>query len=190
MVWPSARLAVLGSCMAVFGVAGAGAAGVPATALARPAPALDGTFFDRELAGEAARLAAIRARPEAISPLLAIASLYDAVPPGAVERVLTETAEAGGTDALVAAHAAFLLSRVEDDRDGEKAGDRRRAGLGFIAHFWVVGPFGDGRAALGEAFGPEHDQGAPDPARRYPGKEREVSWRRANEVVRQGALYR
>src|SRR5581483_9181229 len=68
-------------------------------------------------------------------------------------------------------------------------GDRRRAALGFVTAYTVVGPFGDGRSSFGETFPPERDEGAPDPTRKYPGKERDVSWRSGGGVVRQGVLY-
>jgi len=189
MVWPSARLALGVSAAAVCGVVGMVRASSPAAAPVTASLRQRGTFFDGELAAEAARLSASRRRPEAVAPLLAVAALYDAVPPGEIEVILTEVAEAKDTDPLVAAQAAFLLARIEDDRGPQGAGDRRRAGLGLLTSFWVVGPFGDGRASFGEAFGPERDQGRPDPGRRYPGKEREVSWRSGAEVIRQGALY-
>jgi cellulose synthase operon protein C len=193
MVWPSVRLALQVSGVVMFGALGADAASPPlggAVPEAAPAPApASPTFFDADLAAEAARLATTRGGPEAIAPLLAVVSHYEEVPPGVVERILTATADASGTDPLVAAHAAFLLSRIEDDIGPEGAGDRRRAALGWVNRFWVVGPFGDGRSSFGESFGPERDLGLPDPARRYPGKEREVSWRSGAEVVRQGALY-
>ena len=195
MVWPSVRLALRVSGVVMFGALGAGATSPPqgravleAPRAPTPAP-VGATFFDADLAVEAARLAANRGHPEGIAPLLAVAAHYEEVPPGVVERILAATADAAETDPLVAAHAAFLLSRVEDDRGPEGAGDRRRATLGWLNRFWVVGPFGDGRSSFGESFAPEHDLGLPDPARRYPGKEREVSWRSGAEVVRQGALY-
>jgi hypothetical protein len=118
-----------------------------------------------------------------------VASLYEDVPPGLVERIVRETADAKGTDPLVAAQAANLAARIDDDQLDDKAGERRRAALGFVTAYTVVGPFGDGRSSFGETFPPERDDGAPDPTRKYPGKERDVSWRSAGGVVRQGVLY-
>ena len=213
MLWPGATLTgrVCGLLLSLIAVAEARATPLPETSPAAPAAA--GTLFEAELAGEATRLAATRGRPEGVVPLLAVAALYDEVPPGLVERLLRETADARGTDPLVAAQAAYLLARIEDDRAGDgngdaganesaafapgaaapappaTPGDRRRAALGFVTRFAVVGPFGDGRASFGEAFPPEHEDGPLDPARRYPGKEREVWWRSAAGVVRQGVLY-
>ncbi len=188
MVLRSATLAVrvCGVLLSMVATAESRAAsGSPA-----PSPA-GGTLFEADLATEAARLAATRGKPEGIVPLLAVASLYEDVPPGLVERILRETADANGTDPLVAAQAANLAARIDDDQvdDHGAAGDRRRAALGFVTAYTVVGPFGDGRASFGQAFPPERDDGAPDPARRYPGKERDVSWRSAAGVVRQGVLY-
>ncbi|HET6150552.1 MAG TPA: DUF3857 domain-containing protein [Polyangia bacterium] len=173
----------------MFGVVGWDRASPAALPSANTLVRQRATFFDGELAEEAERLSASRRRPAAVAPLLAVAALYDAVPPGDIDRILAEVVEAKETDPLVAAQAAFLLSRIEDDRGPDGIGDRRRAGLGLLTSFWVVGPFGDGRASFGEAFGPERDHGAPDPTRRYAGKEREVSWRSGAEVMRQGALY-
>jgi hypothetical protein len=171
-----------------------------AAAEARAAPGA--TLFEADLAGEAVRLAATRGKPEGIVPLLAAASLYEDVPPGLVERLVRETADAKGTDPLIAAQAGNLAARIDDDQLYDKGGaaggaaspdpspgDRRRAALGFVTAYTVVGPFGDGRSSFGEGFPPEHDDGAPDPTRKYPGKDRDVSWRSAAGVVRQGVLY-
>src|SRR5262249_45817892 len=55
--------------------------------------------------------------------------------------------------------------------------------------FWVVGPFGEGRSSFDEIFPPEAEPDGPDPARRYPGKAREVGWRKADGAVRDGVLF-
>ncbi len=199
MVLRSAPLAVhvCGVLLSMVAAAEARAATGPVA----PAPAASGTLFEADLAGEATRLAATRGKPEGIVPLLAAASLYEDVPPGLVERLVRETADAKGTDSLVAAQAANLAARIDDDQLDDKGGadgaatsepspgDRRRAALGFVTAYTVVGPFGDGRSSFGEAFPPERDDGAPDPTRKYPGKDRDVSWRSAGGVVRQGVLY-
>ena len=98
--------------------------------------------------------------------MLSVAALYDAVPPGDIDRILAEVVEAKDTDPLVAAQAAFLLSRIEDDRGPDGAGDRRRAGLGLLTRFWVVGPFGDGPHLHGviPALGREDQSGVQDPS--------------------------
>jgi hypothetical protein len=145
--------------------------------------------FGAELARQSARLRALRGRPEAAAPLAALAALYDDVPDGAVEAVLREVADAAGTDPLVAAQASYLVARTADDRGDAAAAERRRAALGLLTRFWVVGPFGDGRASLAQPFPPETEEGVPDPARRYPGKEREVGWRKGQGAVRAGELF-
>src|SRR6185503_12076604 len=122
MVWPSVRLALGVSAVAMFGVVGLGRASPPALPSANTLVRQRGTFFDGELAAEAERLSASRRRPEAVAPLLAVAALYDAVPPGDIDRILAEVVEAKDTDPLVAAQAAFLLSRIEDDRGPDGAG--------------------------------------------------------------------
>jgi tetratricopeptide (TPR) repeat protein/transglutaminase-like putative cysteine protease len=160
-----------------------------ARATTGPASSPPAGSFEGQLAAEAARLRAARARPEGIVPLLAIAGLYDSLPGGQIEPILRATADDPATHPLVAAQAAYLLSRTDDDRGDVAPAERRRAALGLVSHFWVIGPFGDGRASLSQPFPPETERGAPDPARRYPGKQRDVSWRDAGPAIRQGALF-
>src|SRR3954453_1514826 len=93
-----------------------------AEARAAPAPAAGATLFEADLAGEAVRLAATRGKPEGIVPLLAAASLYEDVPPGLVERLVRETADAKGTDPLIAAQAGNLAARIDDDQLDDKGG--------------------------------------------------------------------
>jgi cellulose synthase operon protein C len=146
--------------------------------------------FEEELAREGARLDARLGRPEAIAPLSAIIALEEDVPPAALEAAVRR-AVAPGADPLVAAHASLQLARLLDQRGDDTGAQAVRAPLGLLTHFWVVGPFGDGRASFGESFPPETERGAgaPDLARRYPGKAREVGWRVADAAVRDGVLY-
>ena len=135
------------------------------------------------------------ARPEAIAALAALARNEDFLAPGELARVLREIVDGklgGPADPLVEAQAAYLLS-LEEDRLGDFAqAERRRAGLGLVHDFWVVGPFdAQGRSGFGRAFSIEEEGKSLDPraGKRYPGKEREVAWRRApDEAYVQGQL--
>ena len=141
--------------------------------------------FERQLRQAEARLRALFGRPEAVAPLSVVAGLAEDLPPRMIEDALRPVV-AG--DPLVAAQAAQMLARLEEQRGDVAGAERRRAALGLFRHFWVVGPFGDGRASFSQPFPPELETGAPDVARRYPGKEREVAWRRGDDAVRAGAL--
>src|SRR5437868_3028197 len=120
MVLRSATLAVRVCGVFLSIVAAADARAASGTGAA--AAAAGGTLFEPELDAEAARLAATRGKPEGIVPLLAVASLYEEVPPGLVERILRETADAKGTDPLVAAQAATLAARIDDDQLDDPGG--------------------------------------------------------------------
>ncbi|HET6284378.1 MAG TPA: hypothetical protein VFH73_25700, partial [Polyangia bacterium] len=141
--------------------------------------------FERQLRQAEARLRAMSGRPEAVAPLSVVAGLAEDLPPRMIEDALRPIV-AG--DPLVAAQAAQMLARLEEQRGDAAGAERRRAALGLFRHFWVVGPFGDGRASFSQPFPPELETGAPDVARRFPGKEREVAWRRGDDAVRAGAL--
>ena len=86
----------------------------------------------------------------------------DAVCLGCLPHTRGQTAEADGVDPLVAAQAAYLVSRMEDDRGDAEAAARRRAALGLVSQFLVVGPFGEGRSTLTQVFPPERDTARPD----------------------------
>jgi transglutaminase-like putative cysteine protease/tetratricopeptide (TPR) repeat protein len=157
---------------------------VLACAAARSAGAIaSGSLVDESCE----RLRERQGRPEAIAPLAALVNQEDALPPGRLRQILGELVEGrlgGPPDPLVAAQAKYLLS-LEEDRQGEvTAADERRRGLGLIGDFWIVGPFdAQGRSGLGRKFPVEPEEGSgavPDPRteKRWPGKERDVAWRR------------
>jgi tetratricopeptide (TPR) repeat protein/transglutaminase-like putative cysteine protease len=138
-------------------------------------------------------------RPEAIAPLAALVNKEDALPAGRLRQILAELVEGrlgGPADPLVAAQAKYLLS-LEEDRQGElPAAEERRRGLGLIGDFWIVGPFdAQGRSGLGRKFPVEPEEGTgavPDPKRemRWPGKERDVAWRRLpSDAFAQGMVF-
>ena len=150
------------------------------------------------------RLRETRGRPESIAPLLRLLDLVDLGPPGALDAPIRVAAEAPDADPLVSAAArVFLAERAESEGAallggpgtkivGEGPGDAAdlRRGLGLLTHLWVVGPFGEGRSGYGVAFPPELQRlrGAPDPAEVMAGKERPVSWRKAENAEVRGAL--
>jgi len=148
---------------------------------------------ENELARE--QLRTNHGRPEAIAALAALVRSEDFLAPGQIAQVLREIVDGklgGPADPLVASQANYLLSLEEDRRGDFSAAESRRSTLGLMRDFWVVGPFdAQGRSGLGRAFPVEEEGKAIDPraGRPYPGKEREVVWRRVPaEASVQGAL--
>jgi transglutaminase-like putative cysteine protease/tetratricopeptide (TPR) repeat protein len=132
--------------------------------------------------------------PEEIAALSALARNDDFIVPGRLEQVLHELVDAklgGPPDPLVLSHAVYLLSLEEDRRGDFGAAESRRKPLGFLTDFWVLGSFdAQGRSGFGRVFPVEEERQTLDPqaGKHYPGKEREVSWRRAPaEAFVQGA---
>jgi tetratricopeptide (TPR) repeat protein len=144
--------------------------------------------FEQEMGRQAARLEATAGRPEAIAPVATLAALDESVPAGVLEPLLRK-ASGPGADPLVAAQAAFQLARLLAQKGDAEGAAAARAPLGLFSHYWVVGPFGEGRSSLSETFPPESERGPPDPARRYAGKLRDVGWRIADGAVRDGVLF-
>ena len=135
-------------------------------------------------------------RPESLATLSAVARNDDLIAPGRLEQVLLEMVDGklgGPPDPLVGAHAAYLLSLEEDRRGDFAAANIRRGALGLVGDFWVLGSFdAQGRSRFGRVFPVEEDRQAIDPRsdKRYPGKERVVSWRRAPApAFVQGAMF-
>ncbi|HEX7508130.1 MAG TPA: DUF3857 domain-containing protein [Polyangia bacterium] len=134
-------------------------------------------------------------RPEAIAALAALVRNEEFLGPGEAARVLREMVDGklgGLADPLVEAQAAYLLSLGEDRSGDFSEAESRRATLGFVRDFWVVGPFdAQGRSGFGRAFPVEEESKTLDPrvGKHYPGKEREVMWRRVpEEAFVQGQL--
>ncbi len=144
---------------------------------------------------EVARVELLRrvGRPEAVAPLAALLRLDDFVPAGALRAVLHQVADDRRSDPLVAAQAAYHLAVADENGGDAAAGARGWRALGLLDTFQVIGPFdAQGRSGLARHYPPEDlaGQAAMDVLRtaRYPGKEREVTWRVADGVCRQGAL--
>jgi tetratricopeptide (TPR) repeat protein/transglutaminase-like putative cysteine protease len=75
----------------------------------------------------------------------------------------------------VRALARFRLAELERSRGNLRKADAQMKRLGFVSGWQVIGPFDDeGKRGLATPFPPEK---ALDPNGRYPGKEREVTWR-------------
>ncbi len=151
---------------------------------------------DHLVESQRARFRASRGRPEAIAALSSLASSDDYLAPERMEEVLREIVDGDlgkRADPLVSAQAAYLLS-LEEDRRGEfSQAEKRRAALGLLGDFWVIGPFdAQGRSGVDRSFPVENDGKTivPRTGQRYPGKEREVEWRRIPAAAFvQGALF-
>jgi len=157
---------------------------------ASPGPA--GAYDDataRTLAVEEARLQSLAGRPEQVGPLLGLVEIADMLPPGALDGRLRSIVDAPDSDPLVAARARDWLARRAEAAGDDAAAEALRRPLGLLSQFWVVGPFGDGRGSYGVVFPPERESGLPVAGRMYPGKEREVSWREADEGVYRGRVH-
>ena len=144
--------------------------------------------YDALLATEGARLAAHPGEAAAVSALAVLVGLDELVAPPALEAAL-RPAVAPGAHPLVAAQAAFTLARLLDQRGETREAAALRAPLGLFAHWFVIGPFGEGRASFGTRFPPETERAPPELGHAYPGKLREVGWRAADAAVRDGVLY-
>jgi tetratricopeptide (TPR) repeat protein len=144
--------------------------------------------YDALLATESARLVAHPGEPAAVSALAVLAGLDELVPPPALEAAL-RPAVAPGAHPLVAAQAAFTLAHLLDQRGETREAAALRAPLGLFAHWFVIGPFGEGRASFRTRFPPETERAPPEVGHTYPGKLREVGWRAADAAVRDGVLY-
>jgi transglutaminase-like putative cysteine protease/tetratricopeptide (TPR) repeat protein len=162
--------------------------GVAFVVAARPAKAADVSPFERERVAATAALEARKGKVEAVAPLAELIGLEDLVAPGAIEGALRGAA-GEGAHPLVAAQASFQLARMLDQRGDEAGAKAARGTLGLLSRFWVVGPFGEGRAGHGQAFPPETEAALPAPGRTYRGKAGDVSWRSADALVRDGTLF-
>src|SRR3982751_6516613 len=143
---------------------------------------------DEVLTAEAARLAAHAGAPGGAGAPAALATLDEDVDPRALESAV-RPGVAKGAHPLVAAQAAWLLAHLHDQRGETADAAALRASLGLLSHYFVIGPFGEGRASLNAAFPPETEPAAPDLAKTYPGKTHEVSWRSGDAAMRDGVLY-
>ena len=174
----SASLALLLSLVPLPG-------GAPAPARAAATTDVHQRRYERALA----ELSARRGRPEAVASLAALVAIEEHLPPGQLRPALIGLVDDQRTDPLVAAQAAYQLGLMDARVGDSVAAEKRFDGLGLWNDFQVVGPFdAQGRGGLDRAFPPELTGGDPAPGRRFPGKEREVSWRPGAGMRRLGAL--
>ena len=117
---------------------------------------------DELLAAEAARLAAHASQPEAAGALATLATLDEDVDPSALEAAV-RGGLGKGAHPLVAAQASWLLAHLYDQRGMTKEAGALRASLGLLSHYFVIGPFGEGRGSLNTAFPPELEPEPPSP---------------------------
>ena len=143
--------------------------------------------YQETLARAGGRLAAQAGGPQAVAALAEMAGLDENVAPAALEAAVRRGLPPGA-DPLVAAQVAFLLAHLLDERGATEEASALREGLGFLTHTFVIGPFGEGRPSFKTPFPPEGERDIPELGRVYPGKIREVGWRRADAAVRDGAL--
>ncbi len=143
--------------------------------------------YQETLARAGGRLAAQAGGPQAVAALAEMAGLDENVAPAALEAAVRRGL-APGADPLVAAQVAFLLAHLLDERGATEEASALREGLGFLTQTFVIGPFGEGRPSFKTPFPPEGERDAPELGRVYPGKLREVGWRRADAALRDGAL--
>ncbi|HEY4392455.1 MAG TPA: DUF3857 domain-containing protein [Polyangia bacterium] len=183
MVTKRAATALL---VCVVGAVGGRATAAGDAAPANPSRAPDA--YEETLSRAGARLAVEARTPQAIAALAELAALEEDVPPTALEAAVRRGL-LPGAHPLVAAQAAYLLGHLLDERGARAEAASLRAGLGFLQHPLVVGPFGEGRASFGTAFPPEGEHGRAEIGHSYPGKMRDVAWRPGEAAVRQGALY-
>ena len=144
--------------------------------------------YDDVLEAEAVRLAAQRSQPEAAGALATLATLEEDVDPRALEAAV-RGGLGPGAHPLVAAHASLFLARLLDQRGETKEAAALRASLGLLSHYFVIGPFGEGRASLNTPFPPEQEPAPPVLGAHYPGKTHEAGWRGADAAMRNGVLY-
>jgi tetratricopeptide (TPR) repeat protein len=92
--------------------------------------------------------------------------------------------ESSASPPEVRALARFLLAQVQRSRGRLPSAAEQLAKLGFLNHLWVAGPFdNEGKQRCDTAYPPEGDV---DLAARFPGKLREIGWRRLPEISRFG----
>ncbi|HEY7370859.1 MAG TPA: DUF3857 domain-containing protein [Polyangia bacterium] len=144
--------------------------------------------YEELLAAEGARLAARASQPEAAGALATLATLDEDVDPAALEAAV-RGGVGKGAHPLVAAQASWLLAHLLDQRGEAREAAALRASLGLVSHYFVIGPFGEGRASLDTTFPPEQEAAAPALGKSYPGKAHEVGWRVADAGMRNGVLY-
>jgi cellulose synthase operon protein C len=164
-------------------------AALSAGAAEKTAPPAPKSVFERFFEQAEVELVHRAGRPEAVAPLSTLVGLEDSVPPGRLENLLRGVADDPRSDPLVAAQATYRLALAETRRGDVDSARARYRAMGLVSDFRVVGPFeAQGRGAVERAFPPEAPGAGPAAGKRFSGKEREVAWRSASNVLRDGAL--
>ncbi|MGI5863203.1 MAG: DUF3857 domain-containing protein [Myxococcales bacterium] len=148
-------------------------AGASEVALAAP----KGDPFLAQLEAHKADAQARARSPEAALPLLRAFELRDRLPTLApLVQLFRQYAEWRAVPPEVRSLARFLLASVERSRGRVSRSNEQLARLGFVTTFHAIGPFdNEGKSGCDIAYPPEEEL---DLAARYPGKSREVGWRR------------
>ncbi|MEM1414845.1 MAG: DUF3857 domain-containing protein [Myxococcota bacterium] len=137
------------------------------------------------LQGELSRSAATERGPAGDLALLDLWANVDDASPDATRAGLDAVVASRRASSARRAYAEALRAR-QAIRDGDLEGARERTErLGYVTAWQIVGPFDDeGTRGFARAFGPEAAPAtsALAPDERYPGKEREVSWRPAQAL--------
>ena len=147
---------------------------------AQPAAAPVGNPFDDEQRAFAREVIARGTSARAQLPLIELWRNWGRATPAVTRAELERVIASRAISEPTRAYARALLARV---RSREGALDVTRTiirELGYVTDFNVVGPFdNEGKAGFDNVFGPEEARMAPfDPDAVFPGKEREVAWRR------------
>jgi tetratricopeptide (TPR) repeat protein/transglutaminase-like putative cysteine protease len=162
----------------------ADAVDAPPPELPEPAPRLDDPFVV-ELAAYRADAIARARTSEAALPLLRSFNLRDRLSSLApLARLYGEFAESGAVQPEVRSLARYLLALVQRSRGRLPAAQEQLARLGFATRVWLAGPFdNEGKGGCETAWAPEKNV---DLSARFPGKVREIGWRRLPEISRDG----
>jgi tetratricopeptide (TPR) repeat protein/transglutaminase-like putative cysteine protease len=163
-----------------------------AVACAGVAAAAEPSRFVRDLEARRARIAKGGRRPQAIVPLLGVLTdlwerLDDRAP---LVQLLDEAARSRTARPDVRARAGYLRAVVLDRLGKTSQAAAARAEHGLLTQYWVVGPVdNEGRTGQTTVFAPERALLGPiDPAARFAGKERPVSWRLMPPIAAQGMV--
>lgn len=134
------------------------------------------SFFDRELDREITSLTGALGRPEAFLHVYAIWDLVDfARWDERIPNALSQVLESPTASPVLKSHSLWLLREVDLRRGDLEGAYRKQAELGFIAQWFIIGPFdNEGMAGFDLSYPPEEEI---DLSGTYTGKERPVSWR-------------
>ncbi|HEY3446807.1 MAG TPA: DUF3857 domain-containing protein [Myxococcales bacterium] len=156
----------------------------PLPELPEPIARLDDPFV-AELEGYKADAIARARTVEAVLPLLRAFNLRERLSTLApLARLYGQFAEWGAVQPEVRSLARQLLAQVQRSRGRLPSANEQIAKLGFVTRAWIAGPFdNEGKAGCDTAYPPEK---AIELGARFPGKVREIGWRRLPEMSRDG----